>query len=55
MTWVDWLDLASAAARGMFWVVSTGCAVAGFAAWHKGDVQRATLYIAVALLLRGGQ
>lgn len=55
MTWVDWLDLASAAARGVFWVASTGCAVAGFAAWYNGDVQRATLYIAVALLLRGGQ
>lgn len=55
MTWVDYLDLASAVVRGAFWVVSAGCVVAGVSAWVNGDLQRATLYVAVALLLRGGQ
>lgn len=55
MTWVDWLDLASAIASVLLHFASAGLVVGGFIAWYKGDTQKATLYFLVALLFRGGQ
>lgn len=55
MTWVNYLDLASALAAVLLHLASAGFVVSGFFSWYKGDTQKATLCFVVALLFRGGQ